>query len=148
MCTRQLHLLGGDEATRDERKAMLLERLERVATFTAVGVAGFAVMDNHVHLLLKVDTESAREWSRREVARRWLGLHPPRDGYRRRVDVEDEHIDALLASSTPGLIVALREKLMSISQFMKEFKQQVTEEINRLERPSAPSGPDASKPDA
>ena len=132
-CARQLHLLGGDEATRDERKAMLLEQLERVATFMAVGVAGFAVMDNHVHLLLKVDTESAREWSPREVARRWLGLHPPRDGYRRRIDVEDEHIDALLADPKPGLIASLREKLMSISQFMKEFKQEVTQAINLLE---------------
>ena len=27
-CTRQLHLLGGDEATRHDRKAMLLEQLE------------------------------------------------------------------------------------------------------------------------
>lgn len=132
-CTRQLHILGGDDAQRNDRKAMLLRQLERVATFTAVGVAGFAVMDNHVHLLLKVDSESAREWSPREVARRWLGLHPPRDGYRRRVDVEDEHIEALLADPTLGLVASLREKLMSISQFMKEFKQEVTQAINVLE---------------
>ena len=90
-------------------------------------------MDNHVHLLLKVDTESAREWSPCEVARRWLGLHPPRDGYRRRVEVEDEHIDAPPADTTPGLIESLRGKLTSISVFMKEFKQEVTQEINRLE---------------
>ena len=96
-------------------------------------MAGFAIMDNHMHLLLKVDTESARGWSKREVARRWLGLHPPRDGYRRRVDIEDEHVDAVLTDPTPGHVAALRAKLTSISQFMKELKQEVTQEINRIE---------------
>jgi len=132
-CTRQLHLLGGSDADRAERKGLILRHLKRVATSSAVGVAGFAIMDNHVHLLLKVDTESARGWSEREVARRWLGLHPPRDGYRRRIDIEDEHVDTLLTDPTPGHVDLLREKLTSISQFMKELKQEVTQEINRLE---------------
>jgi len=98
-----------------------------------VGVEGFSLMDNHLHLLLKVDTASAYEWSDREVVSRWLGLHPPRDGYRRRVDVQDEHVDAVLEDPAPGLIESLREKLTSISQFMKELKQEVSQEINRLE---------------
>jgi len=58
-CTRQLHLLAGDEASPTGRKDFLLNQLERVATFTAVGVAGFSVMDNHLHLLLKGCTRRA-----------------------------------------------------------------------------------------
>jgi len=135
-CTRQLHLLADEEGGRDEgaqRKDFLLQQLKRLATFTAVGVAGFSVMDNHLHLLLKVDTESARGWSDREVVRRWLGLHPPRDGYRQRVAVEDAHIDAVLDDPDPERVASLREKLMSISQFMKELKQEVTQTINRMD---------------
>jgi len=130
-CTRQLHLLGGDDDSHDARKELLLRQLERLATYTAVGVAGFSVMDNHVHLLLKVDGEAARAWSGREVARRWLGLHPPRDGYFKPVDVEDEHL-AVLASD-PAAVEAARAKLMCISQFMKELKQEVSQQINRLD---------------
>jgi len=135
-CTRQLHLLADEKDGQDEgsqRKDFLLRQLKRLATFTAVGVAGFSVMDNHLHLLLKVDTESARGWSDREVVRRWLGLHPPRDGYRQRVEVEDAHIDAVLDDPDPQRVASLRAKLTSISQFMKELKQEATQEINRLD---------------
>ena len=112
-CTRKLHLLADDTDDQDEtvhRKDLLLQQLKRLATFTAVGVAGFSVMDNHLHLLLKVDTESARIWSDREVVRRWLGLHPPRDGYRQRVEVEDGHIDVVLDDSHSGTRGVARAK--------------------------------------
>ena len=134
-CTRRLHLFGGSDQERSERKRVLLQELERVTTHTAVGVAGFALMDNHLHLLLKVDTASARKWSERQVVRRWLGLHPPRDGYRRRVAVTDKHVDKALelARITPGRVEALRERLTSISHFMKEFKQEISQQINRLD---------------
>ena len=97
----------------------------------AVMVAGFALMDNHVHLLLKVDGEAARGWSDDEVARRWLTLHPARDGYFRPVEVSEELIGAFVADR--DAVAVAREKLMSISQFMKEFKQEVTQRINRIE---------------
>ena len=130
-CTRQLHLLGSCPSSRAERKGLLLNQLERVATFTAVGVAGWAVMDNHLHLLVKVDTETARGWSDREVARRWLGLHPARDGYFRPVAVSDEQVDAFV--SDVDQVAEMRERLMSISYFMKEIKQELTQRINKLE---------------
>lgn len=130
-CTRQLHLLGTCAESRAERKGLLLDQLKRLATFTAVGVAGWAVMDNHLHLLLKVDAEAARGWSDREVARRWLGLHPVRDGYFRPVAVTDEHVDAFAADS--ARVAEMRERLTSISYFMKEVKQELTQQINKLE---------------
>ena len=130
-CTRQLHLLGTCAESRAERKGMLLDQLGRLASFTAVGVAGWSVMDNHLHLLLKVDTEAARGWSKREVARRWLGLHPARDGYFRPVPVSDELVDAFVEDAEA--VKTAREKLASISQFMKELKQTLTQAINRLE---------------
>ena len=104
-----------------------------------MGVAGFSVMDNHLHLLVKVDVASAGKWSNREVARRWLGLHPPRDGRQQRIAVEEEHVDVFLDAAVlspegeTAAIDAVREKLMSISQFMKDLKQEVSQGINRIE---------------
>ncbi len=135
-CARQLHLFGGSDRRRQRRKALFLAELERLATFTAVDVAGFAVMDNHIHLLLKVDVDGAHRWTPRQVAERWLALHPPRNGRYRRLDVEEEHITALCADTEK--LESCREKLTSVSQFMKELKQEVAQKINALDQVTGP----------
>ena len=38
---------------------------------------GFAILDNHLHLLVRLDL--ARGWSDEDVVRRWGCLLPPRD---------------------------------------------------------------------
>jgi hypothetical protein len=57
----------------------LQNRLEELAEIFAVSVGGFSVMNNHLHLLLRLDPEVARAWSDDEVVRRWGRLFPPRD---------------------------------------------------------------------
>ncbi len=130
-CNRQVRLLGDCAESRSRRKGVLLAQLERLARFTAVGVAGFAVMDNHIHLLLKVDADGAHRWSDREVAERWLALHPPRNSQYKRLDVEEEHIAVLCGDRAK--LEACREKLTSISQFMKELKQETSQRLNKLD---------------
>ncbi len=130
-CNRQLRLLGDCAESRSKRKGVLLSQLERLARFTAVGVAGFSVMDNHLHLLLKVDADRAHRWTDREVVERCLALHPPRNGYYEPVDVEEEHIAVLCADRAK--LESYREKLTSISQFMKELKQETSQRLNKLD---------------
>jgi len=130
-CTRQLFLLGSCDASRQRRKGVLMGQLQRLSSFTAIGVSGFSVMDNHVHLLLKVDVEMAKGWSVREVAERWLSLHPPRNGHYKVLDVQEDHIAAFCADI--ARVEACREKLMCLSQFMKELKQETTQQLNKLD---------------
>ncbi len=44
-----------------------------------MAVAGFAILDNHLHLLVRLDPDLARGWSDEDVVRRWGRLFPPRD---------------------------------------------------------------------
>ena len=82
-------------------------------------------MDNHLHLLLRIDAEAAAAWSGVEVARRWFALHPPR-----RVAGADEAWVNLHAARTEW-VEAQRSKLCSFSQFAKELKQTVAQMLNR-----------------
>ena len=61
------------------RKVWIEIRLRELVDIFAINCAGFAIMDNHLHLLLRLDSQRAENWSSEEVARRWLTLFPLRD---------------------------------------------------------------------
>jgi len=106
-------------------KQLIASQLQRLTVSTAVQVGGFAMMDNHLHLLVRIDAEAATAWSAVDVARRWFALHPPR-----RVAGAD---DAWLTThaSRPDWVTAHRKKLCSFSQFVKDLKQPIAERLNR-----------------
>ena len=41
----------------------------------AIGICAYAVMSNHVHLVLCVDKDKAMSWSDKQVVGRWHRLH-------------------------------------------------------------------------
>jgi hypothetical protein len=86
-CVRRAFLLG--EGT-DDRKGWIEGRLEELAKIFAVSVAGFSVMDNHLHVLVRLDPDVAGSWPDEDVVRRWGRLFPPRDKARQPLPVSDE----------------------------------------------------------
>ncbi len=84
---RRAFLLG--EGTHD-RKAWIEHRLEELARVFAISIGGFAVLDNHLHVLVRLDLETAAAWSDEQVVRRWGRLFPPRDRNRQPLPVSDE----------------------------------------------------------
>ena len=76
-CVRRAFLLGeGDQ----NRKEWLESRLEELADIFAVAVGGFSVLDNHLHVLLRLDPDVAEAWSDEKVVRRWGRRFPTREG--------------------------------------------------------------------
>ena len=136
-----MHLLAGEggEAGEPEtlRKELLLARLGTLVGVMAVEVIAFAIMDNHVHLLLRVDRQEAAGWSDEGVLRRWWTLHPLRDGHNRRREAEQDEVAQALADA--ALVAAHRAKPCCLSGFMKEFKRHAAEAINRLGEASGPA---------
>ena len=59
-CVRRAFLLGGEGC---DRKGWIERRLEELAEIFAVAVAGFAILDNHLHLLVRLDPDVAKGWS-------------------------------------------------------------------------------------
>jgi REP element-mobilizing transposase RayT len=75
-CVRRAFLLG-EGAT--DRKLWIEHRLRELAEIFGVAVGGFSVLDNHLHLLVRLDPDVAQGWSDEDVVRRWGRLFPPRD---------------------------------------------------------------------
>jgi hypothetical protein len=49
-------LLGDGEG---DRKQWINDRIEELAQIFSIAVGGFSVMDNHLHVLVRLDPESA-----------------------------------------------------------------------------------------
>ena len=128
-CVRRAFLLG--EGLLD-RKQWFEDGLEELAHIFAVGVGGFSVMDNHVHLLLRLDPEVAAGWSDEEVARRWGRLYPARDKSRQPLPISKEWVKGRL-KDIPWL-AETRERLGSISWFMKCLKEPISRRANREDK--------------
>ena len=112
-CVRRAFLL--DEGTFD-RKAWIENRIEELAQIFAVAVGGFAVMNNHLHLLMRLDPKVAAGWSDEEVVRRWGRLFPPRDKSRQPLPISDVWVQDRLKDA--AWVATARERLQSISWFM------------------------------
>ena len=70
-CVRRAFLCGEDaESGRsfEHRKDWVEQRLLELASIFSVGVYAYAVMSNHVHVVIYVDPGSAFSWSPDEVA--------------------------------------------------------------------------------
>src|SRR5271166_4555669 len=94
-----------------------------------MSVGGFSVLDNHLHLLLRLDPEVAQAWSDEDVVRRWGRLFPPRDKSRRPLPISEHWVqDRLEDVAWVG-----RERLGSISWFMKCLKEPLSRLANREE---------------
>jgi hypothetical protein len=126
-CCRRLPLLGSGMT---DRKAWLQNRIQELTDVFAISVAGFSVLDNHLHLLIRLDPERALDWSEEEVARRWAKLFPPR--LKRKIQpVSPQWIESKVAD--PQWIAKRREHLQSASWFMKLLKEPLARMANREE---------------
>src|SRR5258705_2794614 len=93
-CVRRARLCGGDHA---HRKDWIVARLRELVEIFAIHCGGFAVMDNHLHLLLRLDSAQVRAWSDQEVARRGLALFPLRDVPGQALPVDEERVRRVAA---------------------------------------------------
>ena len=128
-CVRRAFLLG--EGDRD-RKEWIENRLEELADIFAVAVGGFSVLDNHLHVLLRLDPDLAQAWSDEEIVRRWGRLFPPRDKSRQPTPVTEHWVQWRLKDSL--WIATARQRLQSLSWFMKCLKEPLSRLANRQDK--------------
>jgi REP element-mobilizing transposase RayT len=127
-CVRRAFLLGEGDS---DRKQWIENRLEELAQIFAVSVGGFTVLDNHLHVLARLDPEVAGGWSDEEVVRRWGRLFPPRDAARQPIAVAEAWVQGRLQDAS--WVATARTRLQSLSWFMKCLKEPLSRMVNREE---------------
>ena len=125
---QQMYLCGMDKRTGqnfDHRRDWIAARIEELAEIFAVAVHSYAVMSNHLHLVITVDPEQAASWSALEVAQRATAL------YRREGEDEQQRLNrANNLKDNPKRIAVLRSRLGSLSHFMAALNYPIARRAN------------------
>jgi hypothetical protein len=103
--------------------------LEHLAKHFAIEIAGYAILDNHLHILLRVDVEVADRLTSREIANRWGQIYPPRNKSRRAVSISEQWLENRCQDY--HWIETRRARLKSLSWFMKCLKEELARKANK-----------------
>ena len=114
---------------KDERiKQRLLALLHRAAKFSGVDVCTYVLMDNHLHLCVHVP--DAGEIDERTVLDRVETLYGESRATALRNELEQLRVEGQ-ADEAMRVLGRLRARMGDLSEFMKTFKQRVTQWYNR-----------------
>jgi len=80
-CVRRAWLCGFDnylQQSFEHRKSWVERRIMELGDIFACGIYAYAVMSNHLHLVIHMSPATSNAWSAEEVAARWVKLWPER----------------------------------------------------------------------
>ena len=123
-CVRRAYLYGKDFATGKDyshRKQWLVDRIKSLSESFSISIAAYAVMSNHYHLVIHVDSEVPYAWDDDEVAKRW-GKIFSHDAS----SLKDMPSKAMISKK----ISTWRSRLCSISWFMRCLNENIARLAN------------------
>ncbi|HVJ62691.1 MAG TPA: hypothetical protein VM555_08255 [Tahibacter sp.] len=127
-CVRQAWLCGRDPSTGSDfshRKRWIEARIFALAEHFAVAIYAYAVMDNHVHLVVGTDPETPQRWDVQTVLRRWFAVSPRKhdteETLQQRIDVD---------AGNEARIAEYRSRLGSLSWFMRALNESIARAAN------------------
>ena len=125
-CVRRAFLCGEGF---EHRKQWIEDRIELLAANFAVAISGFSVMDNHLHVLVRLDPGHADGWSDQDVVRRWIAVYPPRT-----LDVDNAKIVQVWVDhevKDEEKVAKYRQRLKELGWFMKALKEPLARLANK-----------------
>ena len=141
-CVRRAFLCGVDKETQtsyEHRKHWIRDRLEFLASVFAIDIMGFAVMDNHFHLICRTRHDISDTWSDEEIAKRWYRLFPKRSSIHGEVpEPSKAELDEIMTQHSEGdpakRIAELRRRLQNVSWLMKALCENIARRANQEDK--------------
>ena len=130
-CVRRAFLCGEDVVTGrsfSHRRQWMLDRLAELTETFAIDLCAYALMSNHYHLVVRIDSARAETWSSREVVERWVRIFRGPKWARRYLE------DKPLSETEQGLLnhqlPIWRARLSDLSWFMRGLNEWVARRAN------------------
>ncbi|GIU20350.1 MULTISPECIES: transposase [unclassified Shewanella] len=130
-CVRKAFLCGVDKHTGqsyEHRRDWVELRLLQLAKVFAIDICAFAVMSNHLHLVLRVDAELAKSWSDIEVVTQWQQLF--KGDSLNLAFIKGESLESYQQAIINKRVKEYRIRLMDISWFMRALNEPIARKAN------------------
>ncbi|MEK7416011.1 MAG: transposase [Planctomycetota bacterium] len=125
-CTRRAFLFGEG---REHRRGWLSTSLAEALPHFGIDLITYAIMSNHLHLVVRLRPERVDDWTALEAARHALSVFPARSGWQNEaLPLTTTLIEGYVAHRT--WLKQQRERLKSLSWFMRVIKQAISRRAN------------------
>jgi REP element-mobilizing transposase RayT len=131
-CVRRAWLAGVDAVSGKDfsfRREWIRRRMEALASVMAIDVLTYAILSNHVHLVLRNRPDVVAAWSDEEVALRWLRVFPGRQLDEQLAEPTENDVRTLAGKAER--IAEIRLRLSDISWFMRALSEPIARMANK-----------------
>jgi REP element-mobilizing transposase RayT len=134
-CVRRSFLCGVDSYTGqsyEHRRAWVEERLLYLSSVYAIDICAYAVMSNHVHVVVHVDVDKAQGWSDKQVISLWHTIY--KGTLITQKCMRDEPLSPGEEVTLQETIQEYRRRLHDISWFMRNLNEFIAREANKEDK--------------
>ena len=130
-CVRRAFLCGNDPVSGfnfEHRRQWIVDRMKLLSSVFAIDLCAFAVMQNHYHVVLRIDTQKASQWTDHDVAMRWTALFSGPTVIHR--FLAQTKLSASEEACVANLIATWRKRLIDLSWFMRCLNEPIARMAN------------------
>lgn len=130
-CVRRAFLCGSDPLTGfnfEHRRQWIVDRIKLICSVFAVDLCAYAVMSNHYHIVVRINTALVDEWTDDEVAHRWMKIFsgpPLMHRYMTSADLTRPELKCI-----DDLFTTWRKRLADLSWFMRCINEPIARMAN------------------
>lgn len=133
-CVRRTYLCGFDRETGESfehRKSWVEKRIIYLANTFSIGICAYAVMSNHVHLVIHLQQQKNLQMSNYEVLNRWHRISAGTPETALFLETKSYPKDPLAKECLKQKIEEYRTRLADLSWFMKYLNEYIARRANK-----------------
>jgi len=131
-CVRRSFLCGIDNysgQSYEHRRGWVEQRLLFLSSIFSIDICAYAVMSNHVHVVLHVDVKQTQIWSDNDVVERWQRLH--KGTLLTQMFARGDTLSSGQQLTLDATIIEYRRRLHDISWLMRNLNEYIAREANK-----------------
>ena len=135
-CVRRAFLCGYDKFTGnsyDHRKMWIKKRIKELSNIFVIDICGYAVMSNHLHIILRTRPNQVKNMETEEAAKRWYKLFPKRRTKKGNPE-EPTELEIKALANNEDKIAEIQDRLGSISWFMRCVNEYIAKLSNKEDK--------------